>query len=176
MKRTTFSLSSFYFPCLLPNFGAVYCLQQMNHCRLIYKSTAVEDPVSNESIRNLIDHSSKKNTEAGITGLLLLCGRHFLQVLEGPAEKVNALFQKISADSRHDTVELIEFRAFAEPMFEDWSMRLVDLYDLPGEKRELLMDKYDHADGEIFIPKQSAQVISLLLDARAICLTTPWTE
>lgn len=148
----------------------------MNPCRLIYKSIAVEDPVSNESIRDLIDHSSRKNSDAGITGLLLLCGRHFLQVLEGPPEKVNALFQKISADSRHHTVELIEFRASAESMFEEWSMRLVDLYDLSGEKRALLMDKYEHADGEIFIPKQSARVISLLLDARAICLTTPWNE
>jgi hypothetical protein len=73
-------------------------------------------------------------------------------------------------------VELIEFRASAESMFEEWSMRLVDLYDLPGEKRALLMDKYEHADGDIFIPKQSARVISLLLDARAICLTTPWNE
>lgn len=143
---------------------------------MIYKSTAMEDPVSNESIRDLIDHSSTKNSDAGITGLLLLCGQHFLQVLEGPPEKVNALFQKISVDSRHHTVELIEFRTSVESLFEEWSMRLVDLYDLPGEKRKLLMDKYEHADGEIFIPKQAVQVISLLLDARAICLTTPWKE
>jgi hypothetical protein len=79
-------------------------------------------------------------------------------------------------DSRHHTVELIEFRASVKSLFEEWSMRLVDLYDLPGEKREPLMDKYEHADGEIFIPKQSSQVIALLLDARAICLTTPWKE
>ena len=90
---------------------------------------------------------------------------------------MNALFQKISGDARHHTIELISFEPAVEIYFEDWNMRLVDLYDLPMNQRQILMDKYESDDeGGVIIPRKLHQIFSLLLDAKAICTGQPWAE
>lgn len=132
--------------------------------------------MSNDAILELVKQSEKNNAKAGITGMLLLSGEAFVQVLEGPPKAVNQLFQKIGKDERHHQIELIEFRSTAEPYFKEWNMRLVDLYDLPLDKRSILMNKYESADGCVIIPDRVQLIFSLLLDARAICVGTPWSE
>ena len=117
--------------------------------------------------------SSKNNLRDNITGLLLLSGDRFLQVLEGDSKAVNRLYGKIYQDSRHREVELISFESIDVPYFETWGMRLVDLYDLPTHPRQFLMDKYEHLDGDIQIPSRLHEVFSLLLDAKALCQSNP---
>lgn len=117
--------------------------------------------------------SSKNNLRDKITGLLLLSGDRFLQVLEGDSKAVNRLYGKIYQDSRHREVELISFESIDVPYFETWGMRLVDLYDLPTHPRQFLMDKYEHLDGDIQIPSRLHEVFSLLLDAKALCQPNP---
>lgn len=146
----------------------------MNQCRLIYKSTSTEEVMSNEDLLQLVKKAVENNQREGISGMLLLSGTRFLQVLEGPGSSVNALFQRISHDDRHHTIELICFEPAADTYFEDWNMRLVDLYDLPMEQRSLFMKKYQHDDGIVRIPDRLNEVIALLLDAKAICLNQPW--
>jgi len=137
-------------------------------CRLIYRSLATEDVVANEVLRELEETSSANNRKAGITGLLLYTGHEFLQVLEGPEKEVNALFQKISRDPRHETVRLLTFELIGPVYFEQWSMRVVDLFDLPGPERQLFMAKYQHEDGVVGIPESLHEIYALLLDARAV--------
>ena len=117
--------------------------------------------------------SSKNNLRDKITGLLLLSGDRFLQVLEGDSKAVNRRYGKIYQDSRQREVELISFESIDVPYFETWGMRLVDLYDLPTHPRQLLMDKYEHLDGDIQIPSRLHEVFSLLLDAKALCQSNP---
>lgn len=145
----------------------------MNHCRLIYRSIATNSEMRNEEIAVLTDKAAKNNREAGITGLLILTGDQFLQVLEGESGKVNALFQKICQDPRHREIELIEYEEPADSYFDDWNMRLVDLFDLPLEKRRLFMAKYETTDDAVKIPRKPGLIFSLLLDARAVCLGLP---
>lgn len=130
--------------------------------------------MSNEDLRQLVKRAVENNQGDGISGVLVLAGTRFLQVLEGPADRVNALFQKICHDDRHHTIELITFEPAVESYFEDWHMRLVDLYDLPMEQRSLFMKKYRHDDGIVRIPDRLNEVFALLLDAKAICLNQPW--
>lgn len=85
--------------------------------------------MSNEDLFSLVEKAAENNKREGIAGLLLLAGDRFLQVLEGPVTAVNALFQRICHDDRHHTIELISYEPAAESYFEDWNMRLVDLYD-----------------------------------------------
>ena len=132
--------------------------------------------MSNDELLELVETAAKNNLKDKITGLLLIAGEQFLQVLEGDPEKVNALFQKICRDERHHSVELITFEPTTDPYFSDWNMRLIYLYDLPMEQRRIFMEKYDHEDGEIQIPQQLHLVYSLLLDAKVICLNEPWQE
>ena len=146
----------------------------MSHCRLIYQSTSVRSPVDNEDLRDLIERSTENNKAAGITGLLLLSGNRFLQVLEGPSDAVNALFGRIIRDKRHRDVQLLTYEPIGEVYFDDWNMYLVDLFDLPKAPREYLARKYSTHEGTVRIPSRLHEVYALLLDARSICLTRPW--
>ena len=146
----------------------------MQLCRLIYKSRATDDAMSNHDIRKLVEGAAAANARNRITGLLLLTGDRFLQVLEGPYAEVNQLFVRIVRDSRHQDIELITFEPLETRYFDAWNMHLVDLYDLPREQRALLAAKYRHHDGSLDIPEHLHEVYGLLLDARALCLHAPW--
>lgn len=148
----------------------------MKHCRLIYSSTATADVVSNETLRDLATKASKANAEHGISGMLVVSGRRFLQALEGPYREVNALFRSIVRDPRHRDVELVTFEPMDTAYFDGWNMRLVDLYDLAREPRNYLASKYRHEDGTIQIPEHLHEVYGLLLDAKALCLSNPWDK
>ena len=148
----------------------------MENCRLIYKSRASTDVVSNEAISHLVEQSAKANKARMITGLLVLSGNKYLQVLEGPYRDVNRLYGNIVRDTRHCNIELITFESMESRYFDEWNMRLVDLYELSKFPREFIAAKYKHRDGAILIPERLHEVYSLLLDAKALCLTTPWGE
>jgi hypothetical protein len=146
----------------------------MKLCRLIYKSVATAEVVPNQSLRDIEREAVAANSRAGITGLLMLSGDVFVQVLEGASRDVTALFGKILGDRRHHLVELITVEPTDERYFRDWNMRLLDLYDLPGEKRAVLAAKYQGQDGGIVIPPDVHSIYALLFDARHLCLSTPW--
>ncbi|MDQ8205114.1 BLUF domain-containing protein [Pelagicoccus sp. SDUM812003] len=148
----------------------------MTTCRLIYRSIANEDALDNEGLASLLDTCVDNNNRDGITGMLVLSGDQFLQVLEGPSDKVNQLYGKIVADDRHHDVTLVSYEQIANRYFEDWSMRLVDLFDLPMQQRTFLMQKYSFTDDVIQIPEQLNQVYSLLMDAKAFCVVEPWKK
>lgn len=146
----------------------------MSDCRLIYQSVCARNPIPNEDLRDLVQRSTESNRAAGITGLLLLSGNRFLQVLEGPADAVNDLFGRIIRDKRHRDVRLLTYEPICETYFDDWNMYLVDLFDLPKAPREYLARKYATHEGAVRIPSRLHEVYALLLDARSICLTRPW--
>ncbi len=143
--------------------------------RLIYKSIATPEVVSNEILRELESQAAAANAEKDITGLLVLSGNVFVQVLEGSAEVLTALFGRIMQDKRHHQVTLITFQPVVERCFEDWTMSLVDLFDLPGEKRALMQSKYIQEQDDIRLPTEVHEVHAFLLDARCICLSSPWS-
>jgi hypothetical protein len=142
--------------------------------RLIYKSIATDEVVSNKTLQDLESQATWSNGEKGITGLLMLSGNAFLQVLEGQAHDLTELFGRIMQDRRHHQVELITFEKIFERSFSDWNLRLVDLHDMPGQQRALMSTKYRKSEGNIAIPEELNEVYALLLDARFICLSAPW--
>ncbi len=141
----------------------------MSRCRLIYKSISSEPFMSNEALGELVRQSAENNQATKISGLLLLSGDRFLQVLEGPTKAVNHLFKDILLDLRHHDVTLVSFESIGPAYFEDWSMRLVDLDNLPLHPREFFMRKYEHKDGVIRYPEKLHAVYGLLLDAKVLC-------
>ncbi len=145
----------------------------MKRSRIIYSSISSNEIVSNDAIKALVKRSAENNLRYKITGLLLLSGDRFLQVLEGDSKAVNRLYGKIYQDPRHREVELISFEPIDVSYFETWGMRLIDLYDLPTYPRQFLMDKYEHRDGDIKIPSRLHEIFSLLLDAKALCMSNP---
>jgi hypothetical protein len=59
----------------------------------------------------------------GITGTLIVRQDLFLQLLEGPAEAVDAAYKRISRDDRHINVRQLTRRDVSERLFAEWAMR-----------------------------------------------------
>jgi hypothetical protein len=79
-------------------------------------------PLSNEQLLSLLVQSRGNNAVAGITGMLLYGNATFLQVLEGEAEVVDALVERIGRDPRHDGVKVIGRKDVPARQYADWSM------------------------------------------------------
>ena len=100
--------------------------------RLMYASraTAGMDP---ESLGAILRKSRGANPAHGITGVLCYSeGRDahagiFLQVLEGGRGAVNALYNRIVADPRHQGAELMHYEEISERRFAGWAMGQVVL-------------------------------------------------
>ena len=73
-----------------------------------------------------IFRAARSNNKASeITGALLITDHYFAQVLEGPQDAVEDLYRRISADTRHEKVTLLETGTAAQRVFPGWSMAQV---------------------------------------------------
>lgn len=102
---------------------------------LVYVSQA-RAPMTDEELRELLEHSRKRNLADGITGLLIyryspeFSRGNFLQVLEGPAAALDDVWERISKDRRHHTIVVLEESGDPpERMFADWSMGFKNVQD-----------------------------------------------
>ncbi len=68
--------------------------------QIVYASAATSGFTQKDLVK-LLGLARERNTAAGISGRLLYHNKSFLQVLEGPRERVDALFTKIAKDPRH---------------------------------------------------------------------------
>jgi hypothetical protein len=112
--------------------------------QLGYVSTQARDMPPAELIE-LLNFAREANREAGVTGLLLHRKDSFFQVIEGRKEVIEALFARISADSRHRRVEILFQSLITEREFPDWQMGFLDLDQvdvslLPAYSRFLVDD------------------------------------
>ena len=74
---------------------------------IIYRSHLSHD-VPVKALEGMVAAANCKNGEADVTGILLFNGTHFFQLLEGPEEKVKAIYRNICEDKRHyNVVELL---------------------------------------------------------------------
>ncbi len=89
--------------------------------QLIYVSTA-RGPQSADDMELLLSKSRMRNTDVGLTGLLLYNGSRFLQVLEGDHHAVQSRFEAIAGDSRHRSIVTLSDRQVETREFGNWSM------------------------------------------------------
>ena len=95
--------------------------------RLVYHSRfsasfprSVED--QDYEIGRIIRSSIRNNRMIAVTGMLLVHGDSFLQVLEGPDAAVRATYQRILADNRHIGARLLTQLPAERRLFSDWNM------------------------------------------------------
>jgi hypothetical protein len=103
---------------------------------MAYLSTASKQFDSAE-LRAMLKEAHARNTEVGITGMLLYKDAQFMQILEGPAETVTATYSRISKDPRHHGIIVLVQGTVQERRFPGWSMAFRDLnlpdhQDVPG--------------------------------------------
>jgi hypothetical protein len=133
--------------------------------RLIYKSRAIQR-IDWELVKKLIDKSEENNQDAGITGVLLATETHFLQVLEGGFDEVNALFMQIVRDTRHDQVQLIAFDCVESRLFGGWTMHGVGIFDFNQDLIDDLVRQYGEEEGSVRFPVEDWKVLALIADLR----------
>ncbi|MDP3783623.1 MAG: BLUF domain-containing protein [Sphingopyxis sp.] len=91
---------------------------------VIYISVA--DPlIGEQDIAALLVQARRNNQRDALTGALIFNGHNFLQLLEGPADKVDGCLAVIRSDPRHSGMVEIRRREIAERAFAEWTM----LYD-----------------------------------------------
>jgi hypothetical protein len=95
--------------------------------RLVYRSRfGPEFPAApadqDHEIGRIIQASIRRNRADDITGLLLVAGERFLQVLEGPRRTVEAAYARIMGDPRHADLQLMAGEAAERRLFADWNM------------------------------------------------------
>lgn len=88
---------------------------------VIYVSVA--DPLlSPADINAILTSSRRNNARDALTGALIYNGHNFMQLLEGPADRVDACLAVIRDDSRHSGMIEIRRRAIDRRDFADWAI------------------------------------------------------
>ena len=93
--------------------------------QLTYISTAREG-VDAQACRAILEEARPRNTERGVTGLLLYNGKRFVQVLEGREEDVRDIYAMIEDDPRHHGLVIVGEEYVPEREFEQWAMAYDD--------------------------------------------------
>ena len=109
---------------------------------IVYRSVAVDSFILPE-IYSMLSNAKEYNANHGITGCLLYHSTRFIQLLEGEEEEISSLFNKISKDSRHHQIEIIQRGDTPERLFHKWSMAFHD-YGQNGHSAHLKMRQIDN--------------------------------
>ena len=93
--------------------------------RLIFSSTRTD--TGSETVDAILRVSRTNNVRDGVTGLLIVGERHFVQMLEGDRNAVSRCFLRIAKDPRHRELEIISTGEAPHRLFAEDSMQRVDL-------------------------------------------------
>lgn len=91
--------------------------------RLAYVSTAHEN-ITSIDLQDILEAAIRNNSEQDVTGTLLFNGANFLQILEGPEEKVEKTYERICSDNRHRHVVTIYREGGTRRSFSESPMSL----------------------------------------------------
>lgn len=117
---------------------------------LVYVSHASKS-MSHQELVEILDKARHNNAAIGVTGILLYDGQDlFLQVLEGPENKVEHLYDKIKTDARHHRVLTLWRSKITSRSFPDWKMGFKRFESATLNQIEGMSDYLDEA-GDIDI-------------------------
>lgn len=128
-------------------------MSQLYNLAYISKNSIVGSPEEVKTeIRHILAAARKNNPKLGVTGALLYSGGYFCQVIEGPQEVLEELFETIQMDARHKSVTVLHFEPIQTRGFTDWAMALAGIedktrFDIEGvlvSKDELKMRETGH--------------------------------
>ena len=97
--------------------------QPLHH--IIYHSLATGPAgISPEALAELLRQARAYNQGHRLTGLLLYAAstKEFVQVLEGPRDEVEKIYERIAHDPRHKHAFVLHEATIASRMFPDWRM------------------------------------------------------
>jgi hypothetical protein len=99
--------------------------------RLLYVSRSLIDAEDAKGpLARILLASIRNNQRLAVTGALGWSGSHFVQVLEGDASLVEALYAKIGRSWLHDRLQLFASRPVKRRLFPDWTIAFCATPDL----------------------------------------------
>lgn len=97
--------------------------------QLIYCSEATSE-VSSESVKNILEIAKSHNSKNQVTGVLFYSKKYFLQLLEGPCSEINATYNRIMADDRHQRLTILSYDEIYMRRFNQWKMGVASDHDI----------------------------------------------
>lgn len=92
---------------------------------LMYVSRSLVDP-EGPAMDAIAASSQRNNAQRGLSGFLYYDNEAFVQVLEGPREATEQIYDVIAEDDRHDRVALLIKQPIPQRAFGGWTMGLYD--------------------------------------------------
>lgn len=96
--------------------------------RILYCSRNLTGDISgpqSASLSQILETARKNNSKQNVTGALLYSSGYFAQVLEGPKNSIEQVFERIQRDPRHGDVTVLECSGIGVRDFPEWSMAQV---------------------------------------------------
>ena len=97
----------------------------MSLYQIMYISSAT-GAVSPSQCATIAQAASQRNSGEDVTGLLLYNGKRFLQVLEGPKDNVERIYNRIGLDDRHRGLVMLRKQEIDAREFGEWGMAYDD--------------------------------------------------
>ncbi len=105
--------------------------------RVMYVSKA-SHPFTKGELDDLLAGARARNQAHGISGILVYDAGSFLQVFEGPTERVSTLVRNIQRDPRHGEVVFLSAGAVEDRYFEGWGMDRANVDRMDDSAHETL--------------------------------------
>ena len=149
-------------------------ISSKNVYQLVYASKVVAG-FSEKDLVDILRTSRKNNKNLLITGALVYNKGYFLQMLEGEREAVEALFNVIAQDARHEKTNCFFRGEVQNRIFPDWYMGwfqhevdenlvlsdLVNLYDSKHPASQFFVEKLLEVQGKLQIHQSTADANNL---------------
>lgn len=91
--------------------------------QILYMSNCqIPDEDLESEIGAILASAMRHNRRDGITGLFLLVGNRFLQLIEGEEPTLHKCMNRIEADHRHSGITILIQRPIEKRLFPKWSM------------------------------------------------------
>jgi hypothetical protein len=124
--------------------------------RLVYESTATGTTDSLGNLAVILAESQRNNDRDSLTGILAAHRNRYIQVIEGPAQALDALLRRLETDPRHRDIILLGREPIQARVFGRWSMASASITPAHGAAMDSLVDHDDLTPG---------RVIRIMLDA-----------
>ena len=124
--------------------------------RLVYESTATGTTESIGNLAVILAESPRNNDRDGLTGALAAHRERYIQVVEGPAQTLDALLRRLESDPRHRHLILLGREPIPARLFGRWSMASARITPAHGAALDSLVDHDELTP---------SKVIRIMLDA-----------
>ena len=134
---------------------------------LAYVSTETAEMGSNDLV-DLLHVARKRNSAAGLTGMLLHRDDSFFQILEGARSDVDCVFASIQKDPRHQRITVILNEAITQREFADWGMAFIELDGIGLDELEGFSDYLTNDNSGFAFLQESTAVEKLMMQFKTM--------